>query len=99
MGRVLVEALCRGRPVVASRVGGIRDVVEDGVNGILAEPQRPAELAEALARLLSERALSERLGAGAHASSGRWAETPEGFAQRMLALVDLVGGEARPSAG
>ncbi|HZC14006.1 MAG TPA: glycoside hydrolase family 15 protein, partial [Thermoleophilaceae bacterium] len=38
MGRVIVEALCRGRPVVASRVGGIRDLVVDGENGILVEP-------------------------------------------------------------
>jgi glycosyltransferase involved in cell wall biosynthesis len=87
MGRVLVEALCRGRPVVASRVGGIRDVVEEGLNGLLVDPQRPDELAGALERVLSERALVERLASGARGSAGRWLETPAGFAQQMLALV------------
>ena len=38
MGRVVVEAFCRGRPVVGARVGGIADLVEDGVNGLLVEP-------------------------------------------------------------
>ena len=38
MGRVIVEAFCRARPVVASRVGGIPDLVRDGDNGLLVEP-------------------------------------------------------------
>ena len=87
MGRVLVEALCRGRPVVASRVGGIRDVVEDGVNGVLVEPERPRALADALVRVLSDRSLAERLAAAARPSAERWVATPEEFAQRMLRLV------------
>lgn len=87
MGRVLVEALCRGRPVVASRVGGIRDVVEEGVNGILVEPGRPGELAEALVGVLSDRPLAERLAAAARPSAERWLETPEGFAARLRELV------------
>jgi glycosyltransferase involved in cell wall biosynthesis len=37
MGRVIVEAFCRGRPVVASRVGGIPDLVQDEGNGLLVE--------------------------------------------------------------
>src|SRR5439155_24942314 len=61
MGRVLVEAFCRGRPAVASRVGGIVDLVRDGENGLLVPPQDPAALAEALVRVLSDRALAERL--------------------------------------
>jgi glycosyltransferase involved in cell wall biosynthesis len=87
MGRVLVEALCRGRPVVGSSVGGIVDVIEEGVNGVLIEPQRPQELAAALVRVLSDRALAGRLAAAARPSAERWLETPEEFAQRMLGLV------------
>ncbi len=86
-GRVLVEALCRGRPVVATRVGGIRDVVEDGVNGLLVEPRRPDELADALVRILSDRALQERLAAAARPSAERWLATPEEFARHLLELV------------
>jgi glycosyltransferase involved in cell wall biosynthesis len=87
LGRVLVEALCRGRPLVASRVGGIRDVVEDGLNGILVEPSRPEALAEALVRLLSDPLLAGQLAAAARPTAERWLASPEEFARRMLALV------------
>ena len=40
MGRVIVEALCRARPVLGSRVGGIPDLVRDGENGVLVPPGR-----------------------------------------------------------
>ena len=69
MGRVIVEAFCRGRPVVASRVGGIPDLVEDDVNGLLVEPGDTDGLADALVRVLTDRELAERLAAGAAASS------------------------------
>jgi glycogen synthase len=87
MGRVIVEALCRGRPVVASRVGGIRDLVRDGENGILVEPGDTAALADALVRVLSDRQLAERLAAGARPSVEAWLATPEEYAERLRALV------------
>jgi glycosyltransferase involved in cell wall biosynthesis len=87
MGRVIVEALCRGRPVVASRVGGIRDLVRDGENGILVDPGDTAALADALVRVLSDRPLAERLAAGARPSVDRWLATPEEYAERLRTLV------------
>jgi glycosyltransferase involved in cell wall biosynthesis len=87
MGRVIVEALCRGRPVVASRVGGIRDLIHDGENGILVEPGDPKALADALVRVLSDRVLAERLAARARPSVEGWLATPEEYAERMHALV------------
>ena len=87
MGRVIVEALCRGRPVVASRVGGIRDVIEDGVNGLLVEPRNPALLADALVRVLGDAREAERLAAGARPSVEPWLATPQEYAERLLALV------------
>jgi glycosyltransferase involved in cell wall biosynthesis len=92
MGRVIVEAFCRGRPVVASRVGGIPDLVEDGANGLLVEPGDTEALADALVRLLTDRALAERLAAGAQASSGMWTISPEEFASRLRALVERTAG-------
>src|SRR6202008_1443435 len=70
LGRVLIEAALRERPAVAMAVGGIRDVVEDGVNGLLVSSNE--ELAEALINVLGDRPLAERLGAGARRSAERW---------------------------
>jgi glycosyltransferase involved in cell wall biosynthesis len=61
----LLEAMAAGRAVVASRVAGIPDVVEDGVNGLLVPPGDVAALRAALARLCGDDALRERLGAAA----------------------------------
>ena len=68
LGRVVVEAFCRGRGVVGTRVGGIPDLVEDGETGLLVPPEDAAALADALVRVLSDRALAERLGAAARAA-------------------------------
>jgi glycosyltransferase involved in cell wall biosynthesis len=87
MGRVVVEALCRGRPVVATRVGGIRDLVRDGENGLLVEPGDTEALAEALVRILSDRGLAERLAARARESVQPWLATPEEYAARLRDVV------------
>jgi glycosyltransferase involved in cell wall biosynthesis len=92
MGRVIVEAFCRGRAVVAARVGGIPDLVEDGQNGLLVEPGDTQALADALVRILTDRQLAERLGAGAHASADFWTSSPEEFASRVRALVERIAG-------
>jgi glycosyltransferase involved in cell wall biosynthesis len=92
MGRVIVEAFCRGRPVVASRVGGIPDLVEDGANGLLVEPGDTEALVDALVRVFTDSALTERLAAGAQASSGMWTISPEEFASRLRALVERTAG-------
>jgi glycosyltransferase involved in cell wall biosynthesis len=87
MGRVLVEAFCRGRPAVASRVGGIVDLVRDGENGLLVTPQDPQALADAIFRVLADEALADRLAAGARTSAEAWVATPEEYAARLEALV------------
>lgn len=61
LGLTLVEALLAGSAVVGTRVGGIPEVVDDGVTGLLVPSEAPAALADALARLLEDRALRERL--------------------------------------
>jgi glycosyltransferase involved in cell wall biosynthesis len=87
MGRVVVEALCRGRPVVATRVGGIPDLVRDGENGLLVEPGDTAGLADALIRILSDRPLAERLAARARESAEPWLATPEEYAAKLREAV------------
>jgi glycogen(starch) synthase len=67
LGTVLLEAMWAGLPIVASRTGGILDVIEDGVNGLLVPPGDPEALARAIDRLLADRALAYRLSEGARA--------------------------------
>jgi glycosyltransferase involved in cell wall biosynthesis len=57
-----IEALAAGRPVVATRVGGVPDVVVDGEDGFLVEPGATGELADRLARLARDPELRERMG-------------------------------------
>jgi glycosyltransferase involved in cell wall biosynthesis len=87
MGRVIVEALCRGRPVVASRVGGIRDLIREGENGVLVGAGDTAALADALVRVLADREWAERLAAASRPSVEDWLATPEEYAERLRGLV------------
>lgn len=61
-GTVLAEAMAAGTPVVATRVGGLAEVVDDGVTGRLVAPDDPAALAAAVLEVLAAR---ERMGAAA----------------------------------
>jgi glycosyltransferase involved in cell wall biosynthesis len=88
LGRVLIESFARGRGVVASRVGGIPDVVRDGVEGVLVDPADRDELARALVDVLSDRELAERLGAAARERYRDWHSTPDEYAARVRTLVD-----------
>jgi glycosyltransferase involved in cell wall biosynthesis len=90
LGRVVVEAFCRGRGIVGSRVGGIPDIVEDGVSGVLVAPGDVAALADALVRVLSDRSLAVRIGGTARVAIQPWLATPEEYARRIRELVDEV---------
>jgi rhamnosyl/mannosyltransferase len=92
LGRVVVEAFCRRRGVVASGVGGIPDLVTDGETGVLVPPGDPSALAGALVRVLKDRNLSERLGAAARIAVEPWLATPEEYARQLRDLVEKVVG-------
>ncbi|MFL5965069.1 MAG: glycosyltransferase family 4 protein [Gaiellaceae bacterium] len=85
--RIVIEAFCRGRPVVGARAGGIPDIVEDDVNGVLVPAGDPDALADALVTVLTDGALQRRLADGARASAERWLQTPEEYAARIRELV------------
>ncbi len=61
-GITVIEAMSSGLPVVASRCGGLREVVVDGETGILVDPGDPDSLAEALVQLLTDRDTLEKMG-------------------------------------
>ena len=63
LGTSLLDAMACARPVVATSVGGIPEVVVDGETGLLVPPRDPEALAAAIARLISDRGLREKMGA------------------------------------
>jgi glycosyltransferase involved in cell wall biosynthesis len=62
LGVVLLEALACGTPCVASRVGGIVDIITEGLNGYLVEPASPKALAKRISRLITDDRLREEMG-------------------------------------
>jgi glycosyltransferase involved in cell wall biosynthesis len=88
MGRVVVEAFCRGRAVIGTRGGGIEDLVVDGESGLLVPPDDVNALATALVKVLSNADLAERLGFAARLGSEQWYASPPEYATRLRALVD-----------
>lgn len=62
-GLVILEAWAQGKPVVASRVGGVSDMVKEGVNGLLYDYGNVNQLAAAISRLLEDKTLSTSMGA------------------------------------
>jgi len=87
LGRVVVEAMCRGRSVVGGDAGGIPDLVEDGSDGLLVPPGDADALAVALVRVLGDSELAARLAAAARAKGERLAVTPAEYADHVAAVV------------
>ena len=80
-----IEALAAGRPVVATRVGGVPDVVQEGEDGFLVEPGATDELADRLAQLARDPALRERMG-----RAGRERVLPRYAVARLVDDVDRL---------
>lgn len=92
---VVREGMATGRPVIGSRVGGIPDMIEHDVNGLLVEPGDAAELAAAMQRLIDHPALADRLAAaGLDSLAGLGAEE---VARRFEALYRRVAEDRIPA--
>ena len=85
MGRVVVEAMACAKPVVASNVMGIPELVEDGVTGLLCRPANPQDLAEKILRLLEDSELARKMGA-----AGKERVYPRYDASRMVAAYEAL---------
>ena len=65
-GLTILEAMAMSRPVVASNVGGIPEMIENGVNGVLVPPHDPPALADAIASLLEDHQRADMIGRAGH---------------------------------
>ena len=94
-GIVLLEAMAAGTPIVCSDIHGYKGVVRRGREGLLVPPRSPRELADAIARLLGDRALREQMGAAGRARAEEFSwprvaakvEDYYGFVIRRLAAA------------
>jgi glycosyltransferase involved in cell wall biosynthesis len=75
LGLVLLEAMAAGCPVVGARRGGIPDIVSDGENGWLYDPEDPDSLTVAVSRLLGDETTRARLRQAARTEAERWGWT------------------------
>ena len=92
----LLEAMAAGCPVIASDVGGIPDVVTDGVNGLLVPAGDRDALALALHRLLVDRDLAQRLGREARETIRRRFTTAHAI-ERLDQIYSGLGVIRRPA--
>jgi glycosyltransferase involved in cell wall biosynthesis len=89
---VLMEALARLTPVVASAVGGVPDIVADGETGLLVPPGDVAALRAALERLLGDAELRRRLGAAARARAAEHFSWARSVSLTVTAYEDALPG-------
>jgi glycosyltransferase involved in cell wall biosynthesis len=98
--RPVIEAGAMAKPVVASRLGGVEELVDDGRTGLLVPPGDPAALADAIVRVLLDPGLARRMGeAGYQASVRRFSREP--IVAQLLdvyarVLAELPAPDARP---
>ena len=97
IGSILLDAMEQGLPVVASRVGGVPDIVHDRKNGFLIDPASPAQLRDAL--------LTLRADPGLRRTFGQWGQvfakdfTAEAMCRKYVALYESVARPARLERG
>ncbi len=82
---VIQEAQALGRPVIASNIGGMAELIENGSNGLTVAPNDPRALASAMRRLAQDGGLARRLAANAHEP-----ENIDTTARRYLELIDTI---------
>ncbi len=93
-GRVLVEAMAAGKPVIGTTVGGIPEIIEDGVTGLLVPPGSPDNLAQAIIKVLQDLDLARRLGAaGRQRAKTRF--SPKRYVAEVQKIYEELVGEGQ----
>lgn len=92
-GMVTIEAMASGLPVIGTRHGGTREIVDDGVTGFLVERERPEELAAAIGRLLDNPGLAAEFSEHGRTDSAKYSyhvqyELMEGLFMNLIGKMD-----------
>ncbi len=95
MGRVLVEAMALGKPIVASNIGGIPDLIFHGKNGFLVPPQKPDELAQYIQFLLEDKNIRKMMGQegkelAQHFSAEQMVQKIESLYNHLLEMKEIA---------
>jgi sugar transferase (PEP-CTERM/EpsH1 system associated) len=81
----ILEAMAAKKPVIATKVGGVAEIVEDGITGVLVKPRDPNALAGAIIKLISDNQLREKMG------DAGWRNFNEHFnAERMVRETEIL---------
>ncbi|MGQ4648732.1 glycosyltransferase [Lyngbya aestuarii] len=93
LGRVVIEAMAAGKPVIASRVGGIPDMIHDGVNGFLVPPSNDRLLAKKMRWFLENPEEAQKIGYQAHVFAKSFFSTQvyvQGYQEIFESAQDLL---------
>ena len=93
MPNALLEAMACGLPCIATRTSGSEDIIADGINGFLVEPEQPADLAHVLRRLMEDADLARRLGQEGRATVEREYQLTHIVEQCLELYRRLLGGD------
>ena len=93
------ESIKTKRPVIATRMGGIPDIVRDGETGLLIDPDDGAALGQAMETLLADPALRRRMGAAGRAAAERDFSAAVNVPLILNAMKQAVDAQAGPEAG
>ncbi len=96
-GLVVIEAAAMGTPAVIGSVGGLAEILEDGVSGVFVQPRRPELWVDAIADLVKRRHFRARMGQRAQQVAARFSD--ERHREEMLAVYERAAGSVRTTAG
>ena len=97
IGGILLDAMDRALPIIASRVGGLPEIVKDGVNGLLIDPRSPDQLERAITNLYEDPDLRRALGARGREFSRDF--TADAMAASYLELYERAAGNSPKGRG